>query len=131
MAREAEGGAKAASLAEAERELDVRFPPDYKRFIQETNGLEAFFGDAYLVLWSPANVIDLNNAYDRSDFPGLVFIGSDGAGEGVGFDFRQAPPPVVLVNFVSGGWHEARVQAATFHEFMEQRGRGDPINFSD
>jgi hypothetical protein len=33
-----------------------------------------------------------------SDCPGLVVIGSDGGGELLAFDFRQSPPPVVMVN---------------------------------
>jgi len=61
--------------------------------------------------------------------PGLVIIGSDGGGEAVGFDFRRTPPPIVLVNFISSGWHEATIQASTFNEFMTQREIGKPYKF--
>lgn len=59
-----------------------------------------------------------------------MLIGGDGAGEAVGFDFRQEEPPVVLVNLVSAGWHEAIYQAPTFTAFMEQRERGEEFKWT-
>ena len=59
-----------------------------------------------------------------------MFIGSDGGGEGVGFDFRQDPPTVVLVNWVSAGWSEAIHQAYSFADFMVQRSAGDGYIFT-
>lgn len=66
------------------------------------------------MLYSLDELVPLNRAYELAEsFPGLVLIGSDGGGEAVGLDFRQSPPQVVLVNFVSAGWHEAVAQADT------------------
>ena len=54
-----------------------------------------------------------------------MWIDSDGGGEAFGYDLRKPDAPVVLVNLVSAGWHEANLQAPSFTEFMAQRERGD------
>lgn len=83
------------------------------------------------MLYDIKELVPLNRAYDRStSHPGLVFVGSDGGGEGVGFDFRSDPPPVVLVNWVSAGWSDGIHQADTFSEFMTQRTSGQDYRFT-
>jgi hypothetical protein len=82
------------------------------------------------MLYRVAELVPLNRAYDRSGtHPGLVFIGSDGGGEGVGFDFRSTPPRVVLVNWISAGWADALHQADNFTDFMAQRTSGQDYKF--
>ncbi len=117
-------------LIDVERELGVTFPVDYGTFVVGDEGVDRDFGGSWLMLYRLDQLVDLNRAYDRSQsHPGLVFIGSDGGGEGVGFDFRTTPPPIVLVNFVSSGWTEALIQAPSFDDFMEQRASGLPYDF--
>lgn len=119
-----------AELIDVERELGVTFPVDYRTFAVANEGVDRDFGGSWLMLYRLDQLVDLNRAYDRSQsHPGLVFIGSDGGGEGVGFDFRQTPPSVVLVNWVSSGWTDALVQGPSFEDFMEQRTSGMPYNF--
>lgn len=123
-------GNSEARLRAIETQLGVEFPDDYASFVRSADGLERRFGDAYLALWDLEDLVPRNVEYEMSEmFPGLVLIGSDGGGEAVGFDFRNRPPVVVLVNFVSSGWREAVVQAATFGEFMAQRDAGLPYRF--
>lgn len=118
-------------LVRVEAELNVRFPDDYRAFITASDGVERNFGGSRLVLYGLDEIADLNNAYELSEsYPGLILIGTDGGGEAVGFDFRQATPLVVLVNFVSAGWDEAIPQAATFTDFMAQREAGEEYRFA-
>jgi hypothetical protein len=96
------------------------FPDDYKRQLREEGPIDRLCGEAWLMLYPAHDLVDLNRAYDRSEsHPGLVFIGSDGGGEGIVFDFRHAPPPVVLVNFVSAGWEDARRPEQRTHRHGE------------
>jgi cell wall assembly regulator SMI1 len=119
-----------ARLRRVEFELGVTFPSDYREFIVASGKVDRDFGGSWLMLYGIDELVSLNQAFDRSQsHPGLVFIGSDGGGEGVGLDFRNEPPSVVLVNWVSAGWHEAIVQAETFAEFMAQRNAGAEYNF--
>lgn len=117
-------------LRTIEAELRIEFPADYRQFIGDNDGLDADFGGSYLALWKLDDLVSLNIGYEMTDtLPGLVIIGSDGGGEAIAFDFRQTPPPVVLVNFVSAGWDDAVVQAKTFSEFMADRDAGLPFKF--
>ena len=50
----------------------------------------------------------LNRGSSVAEFiPGLILIGTDGGGEGIGLDLRGADSPVVLVNLDSLRWDEA------------------------
>ena len=113
-----------------EADLGVTFPSDYRDFISESGRVDQDFGGSWLMLYGTDEIVPLNRAFDRSEsHPGLVFIGSDGGGEGVGFDFREEPPSVVLVNWVSSGWTDAIHQADSFAEFMAQRASGAGYSF--
>ena len=71
----------------AGRKLGVRLPGDYCTLLQESDGVEGFVGpDAYLMLWSPHELLELNVAYSVAEFaPGLVLMGTDGGDTGYGF----------------------------------------------
>jgi hypothetical protein len=116
----------------AEDELGVTFPPDYRDFITSSGRVDRDFGGSWLMIYDVEELVPLNHAHDHAEsHPGLVFIGSDGGGEGVGFDFRRDPPSVVLVNWVSAGWSEAIHQSDTFADFMTQRSTGQGYIFTD
>ena len=119
-------------LREIEAALGVVLPHDYREFAVTSGKVERNFGGSYLALWGLDEIVRLNQGYEMGEtFPGLILIGSDGGGEAVGFDFRTSPPCVVLVNFVSSGWHEAIVQAETFTEFLAQRESGLAYKFGE
>jgi hypothetical protein len=119
-------------LREIEAALGVELPADYRDFATTAGKVERDFGGSYLSMWGLDDIVELNRGYEMGEvFPGLVLIGSDGGGEAVGFDFRSSPPSVVLVNFVSSGWHEAVLQAETFTEFLAQREAGLAYKFDE
>ncbi len=123
-------GATDEAIDEAERLLGVQFPGDYRAFVATENGVASWFGNVYLMLYPVESLPDLNQVHDHSSYlPGFAIIGSDGAAELFGFDFRVDPVPVVMVNNVSGGWEDAIRQAESFREFMEGRRRGEPFDF--
>ena len=110
----------------------MKFPADYRHFLLTQGALKGWFGDVYVEVYPVDYAIGATEAHDHQDrFPRLVLIGGDGASEAVGFDFRKQPPPVVLVNLVSAGRHEALLQAPTFTEFMAQRERGEDFRWQD
>ena len=81
------------ALRVAEEALGVSFPPDYRTFMQQRNGVEANFDGSYLVLHPVEDLVEVNRACGAGEHPGLIVIGSDGGGEGVVYDFRLAHPP--------------------------------------
>jgi hypothetical protein len=95
------------------------------------NGREAWFGESHLHLFALQDVVEATELHGpRRKFPGLVLIGSGGAGEGLGFDFRSVPPSVVLVSLVSAGWDDALPQAASFTPFFERLSNGQGFSWA-
>jgi hypothetical protein len=78
------------TVRQGEAQLGIRLPPDYVEFITAMNGGEGFVGDNYVILWSVDELPRFNREYNVPEFaPGLVMFGSDGGGEGFGFDLRS------------------------------------------
>jgi hypothetical protein len=114
-----------------ERVLGYQLPHDYLRFLRERGSFEGPIAQEYLSLWPLAELPSINDSYGgAAQLPGLVLIGSNGAGEGVGFDFRRKPAAVVLLPFISTGWQDAVPQAASFTNFLENLKQGSPFRFS-
>lgn len=124
--------ASPVEIRAAERQLGVVFPDDYREWLLSTNGTEAWFGEVFLMLYSLDDVVAVTRAAEPDErLPKYVAIGSDGGGESLAFDFRSSPPPVVMINHVSAGWHEGLPQAASFGAFMAQREAGKPFRWED
>ena len=127
-------GATEAEVVDAERQLGVAFPADYRSFLMGKNGIEDWFGTVYLVLFNVAGMVEATKVrleHQPKLFTKLVLIGGDGGGESFGFDFRQTPPSIVMVALVSSVWEDAIYQAASFTDFMEQREEGREFRFAD
>ncbi len=108
--------------------LAVRFPQDYARWLRNTDGLERDLGGSYLSLYSVGELVERNRGYAVAEFmPGLVLIGTDGGGEGIGLDIRAENDPVVLVNLNSLRWDEVIFQGESFSAFLDERLRGQPF----
>ena len=92
----------------AERTLALRFPADYTSWLQDNDGLEGNLGGCYVSLYAVEELVELNRRSAVAEcMPGLILIGTDGGGDGIGLDVRGESSPVVLVNLNSLGWHEA------------------------
>jgi cell wall assembly regulator SMI1 len=116
------------TVRQGEAQLGIRLPPDYVEFITAMNGGEGFVGDNYVILWSVDELPRFNREYNVPEFaPGLVMFGSDGGGEGFGFDLRSQNARVVVVPFIGMGWTDAEEIAPSFREFLEKLSRGSAI----
>jgi len=84
---ETRGGAVEGALDDAEQQLGRALPDDYKAVLQESDGLEGFISaDAYISLWSTADLASLNEAYAVAEFvPEVILLGTDGGDTGYGY----------------------------------------------
>ncbi len=114
-------GKDAAGLS-AEETLDVRFPEHYANWLQSNDGLEREKGGSYLSLYPLEDLVERNRGYALAKFmPGLILIGTDGGGDGIGLDVRGESSPVVLVNLNSLGWDEAIYPGESCEAFLVER----------
>lgn len=84
---ETRSGVVQGALRDAEQQLGRALPEDYKAVLLESDGIEGFIGaDAYVSLWSAADLASLNDAYAVAEFaPGVTLLGTDGGETGYGF----------------------------------------------
>ena len=108
-------------IEEVEKELKVKFPQDYLDFMLKTNGGEGTIGEEnYLRLWKIEELAENNKDYSVSEFaPGLLIIGSDGAGTAFGYDFRNKKPQLVEVSFIGLDVEKPNYKTNDFFEFIE------------
>jgi hypothetical protein len=121
---------KIDAIRSAENALSMRFPEAYALWLQDSEGFEADLGGCYLSLYAVGELVERNRAYEVAAFvPGLILIGTNGAGEGIGLDTRGQGAPVVMVNLTSLRWEEAIYQAESFGQFLKERLRGHPLRW--
>ena len=108
-----------ADIRTAEAALGVGLPPDYIQFLLANPGRDWMTDYAYVRLYDVDDLIQRHRcAGDEYGDVGLVFIGDDGGGEGLAYDFRKETPPLVLLNFVTPQWEEGLFQAPDFATFV-------------
>ncbi|MEU9313488.1 SMI1/KNR4 family protein [Streptomyces sp. NPDC048256] len=110
-------------IAQAERRFGVRFPEDYRHFLATEGSIARFVppADDFLMINAIAELIEVNEAGDFQErFPGSVVIGGDGSREMLTYDFRQEPPPLVLLDVSAQDWSSAIHQATSFSALLEQ-----------
>ncbi len=114
-------GATEAALNRAAALLGHSLPSDYLQFLREHDGGEGFVGSNYLILWKTEELSDFNREYEVGVYaPGLLLFGSNGGGEGYGFDLRNADTPVVRVPFIGMDLKYAVVVANSFSDLLTQ-----------
>jgi hypothetical protein len=125
----ARGGASEQELAEAERELDVELPTDYRAVMLRCDGGEADFGSTWISLWQVRDLAERNEGLKVAEFaPGFIYFGSDGGGEGYAWDLRVHGEPVyVVLPFVSPEADAAITCGNTFDAFLTQLHHGIPF----
>ncbi len=97
---ELRGGATREEIDQAETELGLTLPSEYRALLAESNGLRPQGGhtDRYdLALFAAAELAEMNTAYEVPDYlPGHLLIGLDGGGRGIFLDTAAEPSPVYL-----------------------------------
>jgi hypothetical protein len=79
--------------------------------------------DAYLALWSAAEIAPLNEGYAVGRFaPGLTLLGTDGGGEGYGFLVKEGAIEYVNVPLVGMSLKTITPMGHTFDEFLHTLG---------
>lgn len=96
-------------------------PADYLSFLRQHNGGEGFIGDNYIVFWRAEELADFNREYEVEKYaPGIFLFGSDGGGEGYGFDTEAAAMPIVRVPFIGMERRYATPVAKNFPDLFAQ-----------
>jgi hypothetical protein len=96
-------------------------PKEYVDFLLRMNGGYGFVGEAYFKFWKVEELLEDNKGYGITEYaPGLLAIGSDGAGEAFAFDMRFGVNDVVCIPFITLDWKDAIRVAPTFDKFVEK-----------
>ena len=108
------------AIKAAETESTIRFPSEYRDFLEFTDGGEGQIGSGgYAALWRVEDLCAFNREYQVETYaPGLFFFGSDGGGEGFAFDLRTHQLTIVQVPFIGMSAADANIVAANFHQFL-------------
>jgi hypothetical protein len=84
-----------------------------------TNGGVGFIGHWYRHLWPVGELLGSNRDYQvEVNAPGIFLFGSDGGGEGLGFDRRTSDFGVVMIPFIPMDAAECRPVARSFFDFL-------------
>jgi hypothetical protein len=116
-------GASPTEIEQAERELRVSLPEDYRSFMAAEGAVARTFPPAgdFLMVHPVGDLVGINEAAGLADrLPGAVVIGGDGSRELLVYDFRHQQPPLVLVDATGGRWSDGLHQAASFTEFLSR-----------
>lgn len=105
---------------------DLSLPEDYLSIFTELNGGEGFVGEEYLILWKAEELIPFNKEYEVDQYaPGIFLFGSNGGGEGFGFDTRSKPYKVVEMPFIGMDLKYATPVADSFTHLLERMSESD------
>ncbi|RDH42206.1 SMI1/KNR4 family protein [Zooshikella ganghwensis] len=105
---------------------ELGLPEDLLSFYSESNGGEGFIGKEYLILWKAEELIPFNQEYEVDTYaPGIFLFGSNGSGEGFGFDTRSTPYKIVQVPFIGMELQYATQVADSFVELFERMNQSD------
>ena len=112
--------ANPSAIAAAETFFDLKFPKDYKEFLQFTNGFEGETKENYLVLWSAEELIELNQAYHVREFvSNVILIGSDGEEDAFAFDTINMA--IVRLPFIGMGHIASEKLSDSFEGFLSSQ----------
>lgn len=102
----------------------IPLPPAYLSYLRRAGGGEGDLGvePGWIQFWPVEKVLELNRAYEvHQNLPGFFGFGSNGAGELLAFDMREAgDPPVVMVPFIPMSAEDAQLVATTFEELIRR-----------
>jgi len=102
-------------------------PKEYLALLRYSDGGEGKLNleTGWFMLWSSAEVIELNKGYEiDKNLPGYFGFGSNGGGELLAFDMESGRPwKIVMIPFIPMSAKEAEVIANNFEEFIKAIGR--------
>jgi hypothetical protein len=103
--------------------LGVELPSDYLDFLRQHDGGEGFIGDDYIIFWKAEELADFNREYEVEKYaPGILLFGSNGGGEGYGFDVESAAMPIVRIPFIGMAREYAHLVAKDFPDLFATLG---------
>jgi hypothetical protein len=122
-------GASEEQLDTIEGTLGVRLPRDYRRLMRRADGGDQSFGESWIVLWCVNDLVDSNHGYAVAELaPGCTYFGSNGAGEGYAWDWRQQCGSLYAVmDFTNQGPASAVPCGNTLEEFLAILHAGIPF----
>jgi len=113
--------ADSSFIEELSSRLSVTLTSDYLDFLRQHNGGEGFIGDNYIVLWKAEELADFNREYEVEKYaPGILLFGSDGGGDGYGFDTTSASMEIVRIPFIGMDRRYAIPVATSFPDLFEK-----------
>lgn len=120
-----EGQFNAASdpevIANLSDRLDIALPANFLNFLRQHNGGEGFIGDNYIIFWKAEELADFNREYEVEQYaPGIFLFGSNGGGEGYGFDTQSPTTPIVRIPFIGMERRYATTVAKDFPDLFVQ-----------
>lgn len=99
----------------------LELPSDFLSIYTDCNGGEGFIGDEYLILWKGEELISFNEEYEVAKYaPDIFLFGSNGGGEGFGFDIRNKPYKIVQIPFIGMDMETAIKIADNFTQLLEK-----------
>lgn len=105
------------AVAEAEKAVRVRFPPDYRAFLLEAGGGAG--GPGWRGLWRVGEIASLNRHLPVFQwFGGVIGIGNEGFTV-TALDYRRGGPPIVVsLGLSSSDEGDVTPEARSFEEWV-------------
>lgn len=107
----------------AELALKHVIPNQWREYLLRPSWLRCGWpsDECYIHLNTPSESVSLANDWAASrSHPGILLIGSDGAGEHLAIDTRLSTPPVMAVNNTASDWKDALEQAPSLDCFLSR-----------
>jgi SMI1 / KNR4 family (SUKH-1) len=106
-------------IAEAENDLEIKFPEEYRLLLSCSNGLLA---NDLVNLYSTDEIAERNSTFEIGKYlPGYLMIGDDCGGSGIFLDAGSNPSPVYLMGHGSLSLSDAVVLAPSLTDWINHR----------
>jgi cell wall assembly regulator SMI1 len=106
-------------ITEAENELGIKFPKEYRLLLTSSNGL---FANDLVNLYPTEEIAERNSTFEVARYlPGYIMIGDDSGGSGIFIDTVSSPSPVYQIGHGSLDLSDAVVLAPTLTDWIDQR----------
>jgi hypothetical protein len=84
-----------------EDEIGFELPVDYKKYLENYQGIEESIGEEYVLLWGLEKLSETNIDYGINEFlPNTLGIGSNGGGELIALEYKDDSYRIILTPFM-------------------------------